>query len=210
MLSLFDPVQLITVLKVIGYVGIFLIIFAESGLFFGFFLPGDSLLVTAGILAADQVFNFPLLLLIVIAAAVLGDTVGYSFGFFLGKKLFARESSFFFRKEHLLQARKFYDKHGPKAVVLSRFVPVARTFVPIVAGTASMHYGTFLRYNLIGGVTWTVLMLGLGYTLGKRIPNIQSYILPCIALVIVISFLPVIFEVVKERRASKKKLSEID
>ena len=210
MLSLFDPVQLITVLKVIGYVGIFLIIFAESGLFFGFFLPGDSLLVTAGILAADQVFNFPLLLLIVIAAAVLGDTVGYSFGFFLGKKLFARESSFFFRKQHLLQAQKFYDKHGSKAVVLSRFVPVARTFVPIIAGTVSMHYGTFIRYNLIGGITWAVLTLGLGYTLGKRIPNIESYIFPCIALIIVISFLPVVFEVVKERRDSKKKISRID
>ena len=210
MLALFDPVQLIAVLKVIGYLGIFLIVFAESGLFFGFFLPGDSLLVTAGILAADHVFNFPLLLFIVIVAAVLGDTIGYSFGFFLGKKLFARESSFFFRKQHLLQAQKFYDKHGSKAVVLSRFVPVARTFVPIIAGTVSMHYGTFIRYNLIGGITWAVLTLGLGYTLGKRIPNIESYIFPCIALIIVISFLPVVFEVVKERRDSKKKISRID
>jgi membrane-associated protein len=205
MSSLFDPVQLISTLKVIGYLGIFLIIFAESGLFFGFFLPGDSLLVTAGILAADHVFTFPFLLFIVITAAILGDTTGYGFGFFVGKKIFSRESSFFFRKEHLLKAQHFYTKHGPKAVVLSRFMPIVRTFVPIVAGAAFMHYKTFIRYNAIGGILWASLTLGLGYTLGKRIPDIESYIFPCILAIIVISFLPVVFGFVNEKRNSLDK-----
>lgn len=210
MFALFDPAQLLDTLRVIGYLGIFVIIFAESGLFFGFFLPGDSLLMSAGILAGDKVFSFFILLLVVVAAAILGDTVGYLFGRFVGKKLFVRKSSFFLRQEHLTRAQGFYDTHGPKAVVLGRFIPIVRTFVPIIAGVASMKYLTFVRYNIIGALVWGGLITSLGYLLGSRVPNIDTYILPCILVVIFISFLPVVFEVYSNKKRKNKESKEHD
>ncbi|PIP04565.1 hypothetical protein COX53_01810, partial [candidate division WWE3 bacterium CG23_combo_of_CG06-09_8_20_14_all_40_14] len=141
-------------LPAIGYAGIFFIVFAESGLLIGFFLPGDSLLFTAGFLASQNIFSIKVLALICFAGAVLGDSVGYEFGKKVGRKLFKRKDSFLFKKENLEKAEKFYEKHGKKTIVLARFIPVIRTFAPIIAGIGDMQYKTFISYNVFGGFFW--------------------------------------------------------
>lgn len=203
MMELFSHTNLIETLRTIGYIGVSLIVFAESGLFFGFFLPGDSLLFTAGLLASQGYFNFFILLFCVIVCAIVGDSVGYWFGSVVGPKLFTKEDSFFFNKKHITRAKVFYDTHGPKALVLARFIPIVRTFVPIVAGVAQMKYSIFITYNIIGGIGWGVSLTSLGYFLGTRIPNIDTYLLPIVLAIIVISFIPVVIEVVKEKRKVK-------
>lgn len=206
MTALFDPSHLTELLKTFGYIGIASVVFAESGLFFGFFLPGDSLLMVAGILASEGVFNFPILVSIIVIAAVLGDNVGYWFGKYIGKKLFKKEDTFFFKQKHLIAASDFYEKYGAKAIVLARFVPIIRTFVPIVAGVASMNYTKFIRYNVIGGILWGAGVTGFGYVLGTKIPNIDTYLPPLILLIIVISFLPILWEIiVTHKNTSPKK-----
>ncbi len=178
-----------------GYFVIFIIIFAETGLLAGFFLPGDSLLVTAGLLSAvDQVLNIKLLNLVVASAAILGDTTGYWIGHFLGPKIFNRENSFFFHKDHLLRTQKFYDKYGSKTIVLARFVPIVRTFAPTVAGVGKMKYKKFLAYNIVGGLLWTFGMTLTGYFLGSSIPNIEKHVHWVILVVILLSFLPIVRE----------------
>jgi membrane-associated protein len=194
--NIMDPIFLI---QSVGLIGIFAIVFAESGLFFGFFFPGDSLLFTAGLLASQGYFPVILLFFGCWLAAVLGDTIGYSFGYRWGRKLFTREDSFFFRKDHLYQTEKFFEKYGTKAIVLARFVPIVRTFTPILAGVGQMSYRTFLTYNIFGGLGWTVLMVFLGYYLGRMIPNIDKYILPIVLIIIVISFVPIVVEFLKNR-----------
>jgi membrane-associated protein len=203
MMELFSHTNLIETLRAVGYAGISLIVFVESGLFFGFFLPGDSLLFTAGLLASQGYFNLYALFILVITCAIFGDSVGYWFGKIIGPKLFSKEDSFFFNKKHITRAKVFYDTHGPKALVLARFVPVVRTFVPIVAGVASMNYSLFLKYNIIGGVTWGLTLITLGYFLGNTIPNVDTYLLPIVIAIIVISFIPVVLEILKERRKKK-------
>ncbi len=202
LLHLFDTAQLMETLKVIGYGGIGAIVFAESGLFFGFFLPGDSLLFAAGILASSGVFSLSALLVIVILAAIVGDSVGYFFGRCVGRKLLKKKNSFFFKRKYLLEAEVFYEKHGPKAIVLGRFIPIVRTFVPIVAGVALMKYGTFLKYNILGGFIWGGGVICLGYLLGTRIPAVEHYLLPIIVIIITVSFLPLLYELLS---AQKKK-----
>ncbi len=182
-----------------GYIGTFLIVFAESGLFFGFFLPGDSLLFTAGFLASQGYFNISILLALLSIAAISGDSVGYWFGNKTGKKIFNKEDSFFFNKSHLQAAQDFYNKHGGKTIIMARFVPAVRTFAPIVAGAAEMTYRHFLMYNVVGGLLW-VLGLGLGgYFLGKSIPNVDHYLLPIIALIIFISVLPGLLHILQDK-----------
>lgn len=186
-----------------GYVILTAIIFAESGLFFGFFLPGDSLLFTAGVLASQSFFNIVVLAFLMATAAITGDSVGYWFGKKVGKKLFQKEDSRFFKKKHLEEANKFYEKHGGKTIILARFIPAVRTFVPIVAGAAEMSYHKFFAYNVVGGLIWGVgLTLG-GYFLGKAIPNVDKYLLPIIALIVFVSVLPAIYHMLsdKETRA---------
>ncbi len=189
-----DPMFLIQSLGLLGILGI---VFAESGLFFGFFLPGDSLLFVAGLLSSQGLMSLPLLLIGVFAAAVLGDSVGYSFGFRVGRKLFEKEDSFFFKKKYLIQTENFFAKYGSKAVVLARFVPIVRTFTPILAGVGKMKYGSFLRYNLAGGFLWTMLLVLSGFYLGKIIPSSDKYILPIVLVIIVISFVPAVIELWK-------------
>jgi len=186
-----DPALIITT---VGYAGVFAIVFAESGLFFGFFLPGDSLLFTAGLLAATGVLSLPILLILIPLAAVLGDSVGYWFGAWLGPRIFTKQDSFFFSIKHVERSQHFYQKYGPRAIILARFIPVVRTFVPIVAGVGSMKYATFLTYNIIGGIGWGLGITLLGYFLGRVIPNAENYLLPIIAVIIVISFLPLVRE----------------
>ena len=188
-----------------GYVGITAIIFTETGLLIGFFLPGDSLLVTAGLLASQPEFglNVYLLGLILSVAAVVGDTVGYHIGKVSGPRIFSREDSLFFHKKHLVRAQEFYEKHGGKTIVLARFMPIIRTFAPVVAGVGNMKYRTFIAYNVFGGIFWVWSMLFTGYFLGRYIPGIDKHIEKIIILVIFLSILPGIIAWLKERRRAR-------
>ncbi len=199
-LLILDPVNLINAL---GILGIFVVVFVESGLFFGFFLPGDSLLFTAGLLASQGFLNVYLLTPLVFLAAVLGDNVGYTFGRRVGIKIFTREDSFFFHKDHISRAQHFYEKHGKKTIILARFIPIIRTFAPILAGVGSMPYKTFFTYNVIGGFVWSFGLIILGYSLGSFVPNIDKYLLPIIFGIIFLSLIPVFREFVHGFKKSK-------
>jgi membrane-associated protein len=179
-----------SLIQTVGLIGVIFIVFAESGLFFGFFLPGDSLLFTAGFLASQGFFNIWVLSVLCGIAAILGDSVGYWFGQRVGPRLFNREDSIWFHKRHLERAHAFYAQHGGKAIVLARFMPVVRTFAPIVAGAARMSYPQFLAYNVLGGILWGVGVSWAGYFLGNLIPDVDKYLLPIIALIILVSVLP--------------------
>ena len=191
------------IIEAIGYVGIFAIVFAESGLLIGIFFPGDSLLFTAGFLASAGIFNLPALSLVCFTAAVLGDNVGYVFGKKAGPAIFKRENSFWFHKKHLEKARRFYEKHGGKTIVLARFLPVVRTFVPILAGAGAMSYRKFLFYNIFGGLLWAVGLTTLGYYLGSFIPDVDKYLLPIVLLIILLSVLPTAIHMLKEHVLGK-------
>lgn len=183
-----------------GYVVLVIIVFAETGLLAGFFLPGDSLLVTAGLIAAvEGTLNIWLLVFLLAAAAIAGDTTGYWIGYHLGPRIFSREDSFFFHKNHLLRTQRFYDKYGAKTIVLARFIPIVRTFAPTVAGVGKMEYKRFLVYNMAGGTGWVLSMILAGYYLGRSIPNIEKQIHWVILVVIVLSFIPIIREFVVHR-----------
>lgn len=189
--------EIIPLIKTAGYLGIFSIIFAESGLFVGFFLPGDSLLFTAGFLASQGFFSIWYLLPLVFIGAVLGDNVGYAFGYKVGPMLFNKEESILFHKDYLERAKVFYEKYGKKAIVLARFMPGIRTFAPILAGVGKMRYSVFMAYNLIGGLLWGVGLLFLGYFLGNTIPNVDRYLIPIILLIIFLSLLPSLIHIWK-------------
>ena len=174
-----------------GYVGLTAIIFAETGLLIGFFLPGDSLIVTAGLLSATMgVFNVYWLGLLLTVASVIGNTSGYAIGRATGPHLFNREDSLLFNKKHLHRAREFYERHGGKTVIIARFMPIVRTFVPVVAGMGQMDYRRYTLYNVAGGVAWIWSMLFIGYFLGRYIKHIDQHIESVILIVILISFLP--------------------
>ncbi|HEY4694659.1 MAG TPA: DedA family protein [Candidatus Nanoarchaeia archaeon] len=187
------------IIEAVGYLGVFAMVFAESGLLIGIVLPGDSLLFTAGFLASAGVFNIFFLSLGSFLAAVLGDNVGYSFGRRIGPRIFNQEDSFWFHKNHLLKAENFYRKHGGKAVVLARFLPIVRTFAPIVAGVGKMNYQTFLFYNLIGGFLWAVGVTVSGYFLGRLIPDVDKYLLPILLSIIIISLLPTVVHLLSSK-----------
>ncbi|MDF1496461.1 MAG: VTT domain-containing protein [Patescibacteria group bacterium] len=186
-----------------GYTVLAIIVFAESGLLFGFFLPGDSLLVTAGLLATQGYLNIWELFFLLATMAIVGDSVGYQFGKYVGPKLFKREKSILFAKDHLLKAKAFYDKHGGKTIILARFMPIVRTFAPIVAGAGSMPYKRFLLFNVIGGIAWTGSMLGIGYFLGKVIPGVDRYLHIVIGVVILLSISPGIYAWIREKMVNK-------
>src|SRR3989338_7440592 len=191
--------DLISLIKTAGYLGLFGIVFAESGLFIGFFLPGDSLLFTAGFLASQGFLNIWLLAPLVFVAAILGDNFGYAFGKKVGPAIFRRDDSVFFHKDHLERAKIFYEKYGAKTLVLARFLPVVRTFAPILAGVGQMHYPTFFFYNILGGFFWAIGMTGLGYFLGAVIPGIDRYLIQIILAIIIISALPTLIHIIKHR-----------
>jgi membrane-associated protein len=177
------------------------IVFVETGLFVGFFLPGDSLLVTAGLFAAKGDLNLWLLLTLASLCAVVGDQVGYIIGRTAGQALYNRPDSFFFRKKHLQKAHEFYEKYGGKTIVLARFIPIVRTFAPAVAGAANMNYRRFVTFNVAGGVLWVFSTVLLGYFLGRSIPDLDKHIHYVIVVVVFLSILPGIIEVWKARRA---------
>jgi membrane-associated protein len=186
-----------------GYVGLTAIIFAETGLLVGFFLPGDSLLVTAGLLAATTgVFNVWLLGLLLTVASIIGNSAGYAIGRAAGPRLFSREDSLLFNKKHLYRARAFYERHGGKTVIIARFMPIVRTFVPVVAGMGEMDYRRYTLYNIVGGIGWIWSMLFIGYFLGRYIPGVDQHIETVIILVVLISLLPGIIGWLRARRAN--------
>lgn len=197
-MELFD---LETLIKTAGYVGVFGIVFAESGLLIGFFLPGDSLLFTAGFLASQGFLNIVILAVGSCIAAVVGDSVGYFFGKKVGPAVFKKEDSLFFNKKYIQSSQEFYNKHGGKTIILARFVPVVRTFAPILAGVGQMHYAKFFSYNVIGGILWGLGVTLLGYFLGSAIPNVDKYLLPIIAVIVILSILPGVVHVLRDPAA---------
>ena len=190
-----------TLIKWAGYVGLTAIIFAETGLLVGFFLPGDSLLVTAGLLISQGMpLHLVTLGLLLTAAAIVGDTVNYWFGRWTGPKIFTRDDSLLFKRKHVLRAHAFYEKHGGKTIILARFMPIIRTFAPLVAGVAEMSYGRFMSYNIFGGILWIWSMLLTGYYLGQLVPGIDRYLELVILAVVFLSILPGIIAWWRERR----------
>ncbi len=201
-----DPEDLI---KTVGLIGIWLVVFAESGLLVGFFLPGDSLLFTAGFFASepssiDEALHLPLVPLIIgiVIAAIAGDQVGYLFGRRVGPTLFRRPDSRIFKQENVEKARDFFERYGARTIVLARFVPIVRTFAPIVAGASGMDYRTFVRFNVIGGLLWGVGITMLGYYLGQ-VDVIEENLELAIVILVAISFLPIAFELLRARRARR-------
>jgi membrane-associated protein len=187
-----------------GLVGLFAIVFAESGLFFGFFLPGDSLLLTAGVISAANPAAFPIWLVCAVCfvAAVAGDAVGYTFGYRVGRRMYDRPDSRFFKKRHLIAAEDFYKKHGGKTIVIARFLPFVRTFAPIVAGTARMPYTRFALFNFTGAALWAIGVPLAGYALGSIIPPdvMDRWLYVIIAIVIALSILPTAIHIYRENR----------
>jgi len=205
--SLYDPEGLKELIRTGGAPLICGIVFIETGFFVGFFLPGDSLLITAGIFAAADVIPLRWLLAPVMLCAIAGDQIGYWIGRSAGAALYKRKDSLFFRREHLQRAHDFYEKYGGRAVILARFAPIVRTFCPPVAGAARMPYARYLSYDIFGGVFWVGAMILGGYTLGRSVPNISKYIHYVIAVVVLVSVLPPIIGVLKSRKNSPAPLS---
>jgi len=209
-----DPQKL---LESIGLIGLFIVIFAESGILIGFFLPGDSLLFTAGLATYGLVLregedkfqlasgHIWIVVLGVVIAAIAGDQVGYAFGNKVGPSLFKRPESRLFKPSYVESAEKFFAKHGSKSIVLARFVPIVRTFTPIVAGVSNMHYSTFVKFNVIGGIIWGAGLTLLGYTLGRAFPAIGDNIEIAVLVIVFVSLLPVIIEFIRHRRTPKGK-----
>jgi membrane-associated protein len=176
--------------RLVGIIGLIVIVFAETGLLVGFFLPGDSLLVTAGLFAARGDLDMAVMVPSLMAAAIIGDSTGYYIGNRTGQALYSRPNSFFFRRHHLIRTHEFYERHGGKTIIIARFIPVVRTFAPVVAGAAEMTYRRFVVFNVVGGVLWINSMLFTGYFLGRLVPNIESRIHIVVAVVIFLSLLP--------------------
>ena len=185
-----------------GYAALAAVVFAETGLLAGFFLPGDSLLVTAGIVAAsDGALNVWVLLALLSLSAIAGDSTGYAIGYHLGPRIFRREDSRLFHKDHLIRTQRFYEKYGTKTIVFARFVPIVRTFAPTIAGAGKMRYRTFLLFNVLGGVGWVASMTLAGYWLGRSIPDIARHLHWVIGIVVLLSCLPILREWCLARRS---------
>jgi membrane-associated protein len=205
--SLYDPEGLKELIRWGGPALVCTILFVETGLFVGFFLPGDSLLVTAGIFSGQNVISLRWLLIPGILCAIAGDQLGYWIGRSAGPALYRREDSFFFRRSHLQRAHDFYDKYGGRAVILARFVPIVRTFCPPVAGAAQMPYLRYFTYDIFGGMFWVGSMVLGGYLAGSRIPNIGKYLHLIIGAIILLSILPPIISIFRSYRSAKTAIS---
>jgi membrane-associated protein len=208
-----DPRDLLESFGPWATIGLFLIIFAETGLLIGFFLPGDSLLFTAGILASQGNLNIAVIALGCFLAAVIGDQVGYTIGHRAGPTLFRRPDSRIFKQRYVDRTKEFFEKHGPKTILLARFVPIVRTFAPVLAGVGEMNRRTFTTYNVVGGFIWGVGVTVAGYVLGEAIgEDIDKYLLPIIALIILLSILPPVIEALRQRRRNRATVAvpEID
>ena len=183
----------------LGYFGLFFIIFIETGLFFGFFLPGDSLVVTAGFLASQGVLNIWILVPLFVITAILGYALAYWFGKALGSWMLQRKDGWLFKRRYLEEARIFYDKHGPLALVVGRLIPIIRTFVPIAAGLAGMPYRRYMFWNIVGAILWGGVLCLFGYVMGILIPNAKHYILPCVVAIVGLSLIPAIWHIFRKK-----------
>jgi membrane-associated protein len=202
-----DPRDLLDSLSPYGEIGLAAIVFAETGLLIGFFLPGDSLLLIAGILASDGHFDLGLAIPLCFVGAFLGSEVGYFIGVRLGPRIFTRKDSRFFKQDYVERTHGFFERHGPKTVVLARFVPIVRTFTPVMAGVGSMRHRVYMVFNLIGALLWAVGVLLVGYALGDAIGNVSEVeLLPIIAVVVLISFIPALIE---WRRSRAKRATDV-
>jgi len=206
--SLYDPEGLKELVRWGGAPLVCSIVFVETGFFVGFFLPGDSLLVTAGIFAAADVVPLRWLLFPVMACAIVGDQIGYWIGRSAGSTLYRREDSFFFRRSHLQRAHEFYEKYGGRAVIFARFIPIVRTFCPPVAGAALMPYSRYLAFDIVGGTVWVGTMILGGFFLGRSVPNIGQRIHYVIAVVVVLSILPAIISILRARKLGTLRTGE--
>ena len=202
-----DPAALHELIRWGGYAALVAIVFTETGLLVGFFLPGDSLLITAGIVAAAGGLNNWILDALLIPAAIIGDSTGYAIGYRAGPRLFRRESSRWFAREHLVRTHEFYERHGGKTIVLARFIPILRTFAPVVAGVGRMTYWRFLAYNVFGGIGWIVSMSWAGYLLGQTVPDIDRHLHVVIAIVVLLSVVPIGVELWKARARKRRALA---
>ena len=198
-----DPAALFELVRWGGYVALVAIVFTETGLLIGFFLPGDSLLITAGLVAAAGGLDIWWLNILLSVAAIVGDSVGYAIGYRTGPRIFTREDSRWFNRTHLVRTREFYERHGGKTIVLARFIPIIRTFAPVVAGVGRMEYRRFLMYNVLGGIGWVASMTWAGYLLGQAIPDIGRYIHVVIVVVVILSLIPIAIEWWKVRAARR-------
>jgi membrane-associated protein len=187
-----------------GLLVITLIIFAESGMMVGFFLPGDTLLITAGIFAAKGHLSLGLALLFIALAAIIGDNVGYQIGRFIGPRVFDKKDSLLFRQEYLEKARTFFDKYGNKAMLVAHFIPVVRAFAPVAAGAAQMNRRTFVTFDAIGDVAWTIIITLFGYFVASKIPGVEKYVEPVLLLVIVLTVGPALYQILKDPRFHSK------
>lgn len=190
-------------IKTFGYLGLFVIVFAESGLLIGFVLPGDSLLFTAGLLASQNYLDITILLPVLFIAAILGDNTGYFFGKKVGPKIFKREDSVIFHKDNLVRAEKFYEKYGPFTLIVARYIPIVRTFAPLVAGVGKMEYKRFFIYNIIGNFFWVISMTLAGFYLVKVFPGLEDRLSLVVGLIIVASFILPVYHYIKEKRSKK-------
>ncbi|MBY0523070.1 MAG: VTT domain-containing protein [Gemmataceae bacterium] len=223
--NLFNSAELMAVLQrpdftIAAYVALTLIVFTETGLLIGFFLPGDSLLVTAGLVCFISGWNLPLLLVLLCVAAIVGDSVGYSIGYKSGPKIFNREKSLLFNKDHLLKAQEFYERHGGKTIILARFMPILRTFAPVVAGVGRMEYRRFLMFNIVGGISWVCSMVLLGYALtpvvdpmlrplfGEHV-RIQDHVEKVILIVVFLSISPGIYAWARSKFRGSPKVEPV-
>ena len=188
-----------SLIETVGYIGLFVIVFAETGLLIGFFLPGDTLLVTAGLLASQGTFEIWILILVLLAAAILGDATGYAIGRATGPRLFKRDESRFFKRSHLQRAELFYEKHGGKTIVLARFLPIVRTFAPTVAGAANMPYPKFAFYNVFGAGLWVFSTVLLGYFVGENVPNPDLVFPVLVGVILLLSVAPAAIHILRER-----------
>ena len=186
--------------EIIGYPGIAAMVFAETGVFFGFLFPGTSLLFTAGLLSSQGVFNPWILIPLVTIAAILGDSAGYWFGSKVGVRLFLRPDARFFKHAYVEQAKDFYDKHGAMAIFLARFLPIVRTFAPMVAGVVKMRYESFLFYNILGALGWASGVTFIGYYLGAKFPFVGHYFTPIVLVIIIVSSAPIIYHALKKNK----------
>lgn len=201
------PGDLSHFIETVGYIGIFAIIFAETGLLIGIFLPGDSLLFTAGFLASQDIMNIWILVPVCVVAAIAGDATGYLLGKRYGRGLFKKPESRLFKPSNLVLAEEFFQKRGGGAIILARFIPYARTFVPIIAGISHMPYRQFASFNIVGGILWGAGVALLGFFLGHAIPSVDTYLLPLIALILLISVLPSAYHIWKENGAQIKEVT---
>lgn len=188
-------------IRLVGFYGLIIIVFAETGLLVGFFLPGDSLLITAGLFAARGDFDYAMLLLALIPAAIIGNATGYYIGHRTGMTLYSRPDSLLFRREHLQMTHEYYERHGGKTIILAQFIPILRTFAPVVAGVGEMGYRRFATYNVLGAILWVTSMTLAGYLLGNLVPNIEERIHIVVAVVIAVSLLPPAIAWLRSRRS---------